>query len=638
MTTTGCVTRAASLATPRAEAQVGAKPPPTGSDVPEAQPSHASHVPPHVDASAVRVAGFVDDVQRTACEQTRFLSAMWVGELVGAAVGAAVALPLGLGAGSVFAMSLSATVFGGLGVAAGYLAETLRAGERAPDAPLLAVGGAARAVSNIAFPTVSAAQASDVAVIQSALDALPLSAVTSVSRIETVQGLEGIGASGIALPQGFRNAIALDPNALVDAEFGRTTTIHEIGHTVDFSQGIGPEGAASLFGPYGKGPFWVDPRLDLPNEAPYAATNRLEDFAQTHLAYHTEPDKLQALLPEKFAHVDAMYGPSVTGQVLDRPAVREVGQQIGEMTGRVPGARGVLDLAAAVVAPLALHGGAARLERGLVDDDADARFAGKMRLAQAFSYLFKAAAPIGLAASIAHGIYRSRVASGRLSAQDAERHADGWLTLTAGPVGAAGLAVARQVRENAATATETPVSTSEPAGVSAVPAQREDAASLSEAAPAQPARGSGAVTAAAAAVGMAGVGQVVGAAVGTALGGVAGAFVGAWWGRVGGGLLGMGAVSALQAHRRAARNPAQRLTAADARGLASVVGGAGIGSALGAAAGIAGGAAVGGLVGGAVAGPLGATLGSLAVQMVAAPILSAAGARRGAALGSQRAA
>ena len=287
---------------------------------------------------------------------------------------------------------------------------------------------------------------------------------------------------------------------------------------------------------------------------------------------------------------------------------------MGETLGRVPHVRTVFDLAAAVAGPVALHSGAVSLERGLVRNDAAQRFAGKMRLAQAFSYLFKAAAPVGLAASIAHGVYRSRVASGSLTPEAAERKADGWLALTSGPVGAAGLAVAGQLERDAAV--------SPPEAVSRIEAKR----------------GTGALTAAAVTLVAAQAGQMAGALAGTALGGVAGAFVGAWWGYVGGGIVGVAGVSAVQTLLRSKTEGEERLRSSDARYLAGVTGGAGVGAALGTSAGLAGGAAVGSWVGGAVAGPLGATVGSLIAQMATIPFLAGQGAKQGAALGARLAA
>lgn len=593
------------------------------SAAPSRRPRAASPPPAAPTPRQDRVGHFLADVRASALEQTRYVSATWIGELTGMAIGGSVMGPLGLALGNLYIVTGGTALLGGLGALAGYAAEKHHLGQKIAGALGLhhraqaeigagaaLAAGAVRATPNIVYPAIANATAAERAVIMKALEAMPLSDVSSVQQIGVVNGLEKLGASGLTQPLYFGNHILLGHESMADAAFGYTTTIHEAGHTLDFTRGFGPIGSLSTFGPFGKGPYWFDPDIDVPGQPPYAATNRFEDFAQTHMAYHVHPEEMKSLSPDKFAAMDKLHQPGPVDRLLDRSGVRQVGRTLGEATEKIPYLRTALDLGAAIVGPAVVHSGAAHLEKAIAAHDDVQRFQGKMRLAAGFAYLFKTAAPLGLAASVAQYVYSKQLQHGTITVEQANRRADAFLALSLGPIGTSGMAALQTL-------------------------EKEGIAPLDAPTPAVPKNAPGVISSLAGALVGSYAGQVAGTLLGTAVGGVGGALAGAWWGKVGGALLGLGAVSAVRA-LKARHNgvaPSGGLTGRDKLHLTAVLGGAAVGGTLGTVGGGWAGAALGGALGNAVGGPVGAGIGSLLGRVAGVVGASYGGAKLGAAAG-----
>lgn len=641
----------------------------------------AAPASPPKTARQERIGAFLHETERSALDQTKFLTATWMGELVGMAVGGAVMGPIGLAMGNLYFITGGTALLGGLGALAGYAAEKHHLGSKIANgvrklfgreeqppaatptpgtspstptttpAPAPAAGptaggsvatpapltgpaapvnpqpsssllskigagagfaaGIVRATPNIVYPTISAATAAEKAIIMNALESMPLRDVTSVSQISVVDGLENLGASGMAQPLYFRNQITLGRESLGYEGFGHDVTVHEVGHTLDFTRGFGPLGSLSMGGPFGKGPYFTDSFIDVPGEAPYAATNRIEDFAQTHMAYHTKPDLMRSVNPEKFEAMDALHHPGPLDRALDRPGVRNVGRSIGELYEQAPYLRMAVDLAGALIAPATLHNGAKHLDKAMNEGDDYARFQGKMRMATGFAYMFKAAAPLGLVTTVAQHVMSKSVQSGAMTVEEAHRKADKFLAVSMGPIGTTGMAAFETLEKEGIT--PHPPANALPSGKN-VP---------------------GIVTTLAGTLVGSYLGQMGGALVGTALGGVGGAVSGAYWGKIGGAMLGLGAVAAYKSFKMRGTAAQGGMTGRDKLHLAGVLGGATVGGALGTAAGSMGGAFVGGALGGAVGGPVGAGVGSFIGRVVGVVGLSYAGARVGSSLGSK---
>ncbi len=471
-------------------------------------PAAASPARPVLQNQGDPTERYLGRVAQRALQQLGTMAATTAGLIVGTSLGSIWAVPLGVQSVNLMLMAAGTLGSGLAGAAAGYaLSRHLQS--PALDLPL-AVGGALRGLPRIAYPSLIGATPAEQAKIMSVLDSLPLAEVTSLSTLKVEPRLD---TAGLSLPLLSHNHILLDRGHLNGPEHFRDLVTHEVGHTWDFTGGVGPLGSLS-----GRGAFGSPPHLSS-----YAASDRYEDFAETHQLFHRDPARLGSLTPDKLEAMRELHRPDL----FDRPAVRELGRDLGATLGGVPYLRQGLELAGALVGPMQLIRGASLLQQ----DDPKARLAGQLQLASGALLLVPGGALPALA------INTLSLASPRL--------VPGVLALALGPVGLAGQTLLGE-------------------------------ANLSGAPP-PPAAGFGSflLGSASTALGL-GLGSLVGQTLGALAAGPTGAMLGAFWGRLGGAALGLVAFAVLKAAREVPLERAEGIELL--RGAAFSLGGALVGA------------------------------------------------------------
>jgi hypothetical protein len=559
----------------------------------------------------------------------RYASSAYAGHLIGIALGAALSAPLAIALKNPFILSMGTVVSGGLGLVAGYGWERHReragasrgsgrsqvasaagavlpssrkprqgAGTSLEPGRLLdgavTAGAGLRSLQPYLYPSVVGATPAQRAVISAALESLPLRAATSPTVI-SVTDVRRMGPWGVAQPLYSQSRILLDRGALADPELQKIVPVHEIGHTFDYLQGVGPWGNYSSGpGGFGEGPY----------VSRYARTNRPEDFAESFRVFHTDPELLRRRAPAKFAALEEAHRQGLVEEALDRPQVRAASRRAADALGAVPLLRETLALASALLSPLQIHRGARDLQAGLATGDRRARLDGKMRLATGLLLFSPTTAPLGLAAGLAH----QWMAGNPTPAGEAL--ADGLLAAAAGPVGMASLAALTELRR----------------------------AGIDLEAPAPPASQRKAPEGLPYALAGAAAGSLAGALLGTSLGGLAGGLAWATWGHLAGAGAGWAGWKAFRslAQRPAGPSPGPdptELTPGDKVFLTGVLGGAAVGGLAGGYLGGRAGSAAGSAAGAALFGPAGAVTGALLGRALGSLTGSYALARGGAWLG-----
>jgi hypothetical protein len=378
-----------------------------------------------------RISKFVSESKEGGARNLRGIMGMMAGQLTGMAVGSLIFAPLAFKFGNLYIATGGAAITGG---ALALLGHKLGSREVSPGAENgllanvgVAVGGLANSLPSIAYPTIAGATAAEKAVIYGALDSLPLSGVTSAPTIDVVTGLEKAGASGLATPLFSHSRIFLDRDQMaLGKEWAQEVTVHEIGHTYDFSKGVGPIGNRShRGGGFGSAPFVSD----------YAGTNRMEDYAEAYAHYHRSPQDLLQAAPRKYETIAASQQPGLVDQALDRPSVRDAGRRVGTAFEGAPYLRNALALGSSLISPFQIYRGASNLERGLKNDDQKALFDGKMQLASGSALFLSGTAPLGVALTAAHFVAGKMLADGTITTQQANAFADKSLAVATGPVG-----------------------------------------------------------------------------------------------------------------------------------------------------------------------------------------------------------
>ncbi|MHB2015665.1 MAG: hypothetical protein ACYCW6_01830 [Candidatus Xenobia bacterium] len=561
----------------------------------------------------MKISSFVGQVQRGMLRQARLASAGYIGAVGGYAAGSALLGPLAIATAEPSILIGGTIATAALGILAAYHIEEHHLIQHALGQVGSLAGLAARSVSNVLYPSIEGATQAQQALIEQAVDKLPLQDVTAVQEVMVSPGVAKLGDDGICTSMLFENKSYLSPDPLNETELANTTIIHELGHGRDFTQGLGGEvGTLSSHAPWGHAPYFFDPTVDAPGNV-YAAKNAAEDFAQSQMAYHLHPDQLAAEAPGKLQAMRELHRPTAVDAVFDRGPVRELGKRAARAMAEVPGLRTAFEVAGAVIGPALVHSGAAKLEGAR---DAGSRAAAKMRLASGLVSLTRAGAMIGLASSLASWIMLRRLRQGSLQAQRAEQIANGMLAVAAGPLGMAGAAIEGRLRKDGNLADD-------PGGASAAAPVGKQAKTPAAATLLGAAVGGGGGFAvggplgAAVGVGLgactAGVllgqadamqrsfvtvagsvgGMLAGGAAGAAIGGMPGAVLGAAWGRVSGATLCLTADAAAQALKAwrdgelsgpevkyLARVTLPPLVAAAAAGLAGAVAGSALGTAV----------------------------------------------------------
>lgn len=395
---------------------------------PTAQPEARAVADPD---QARRISKFVRESKESGARNLRGVMGMMAGQLTGMTVGSLIFAPLAFHYGNLYIATGGAAL---TGAALAFVGHKLASREVTPGSGNsgwanagVAVGALANSLPKFAYPTLAGATAHEKAVVYSALDKLPLSGVTSVPTINMVTGLEKAGASGLATPLFSHSRIFLDRDQMaLGDDWAREVTTHEVGHTFDFSKGVGPIGNRShRGGGFGKAPFISD----------YANTNRMEDYAESYANFHRNPTELLRTAPRKYQAVAASQQPGLVDQALDRPSVRDAGRRVGTAFERAPWLRNALALGSALVSPFQIYRGATNLERGLKFDDKQALFDGKMQLASGSALFLSGTAPLGLALTVGHMVAGKMLADGTITPEQANAFADKSLAVSTGPVG-----------------------------------------------------------------------------------------------------------------------------------------------------------------------------------------------------------
>ncbi len=527
---------------------------------------------------ADRLAHFVQSAKLSAVESLGSYSSAAMGYLVGACAGALISTPLALSLGNMYVMTGGTAAAGGLGALAGHLLDK-RKKPAQEDGALRqgaeAVGTAATMLRSIAYPTLVNATGAERELVYRALDSIPMSGVNSVKTIDLVDGLQKQGIAGVAHPIMSQNRILLDKAEMgIRSSWGEDVTIHEVGHTHDFTRGFGPLGSRSQWaGGFGKAPFISE----------YAHTNRMEDYAESYLNYHRYRDQLHAQTPGKEAALAASHREGVTDVLRNRESVRETGKKIGEVLGSVPYLRTGVELGLSLIAPLQIHHGAGQLEAGLESGSDELKLDGKMNLAKG-AFLTLGMAPLSLATTAAHMALKHQVDRGSMTAADASSVANAVLAVSTGPVGMVGAAAGSELRKAGVDLDDTRVR-----------------------APLEKGSAMGTVLAT---ISGAAAGGVLGSLLGTAMGGVVGGIGGLMWGQLSGAALGFGGYTAAQTLRQDRREgDPLALTGGDKAWLGKVLGPTLVGGVGGTIAGGYLGAMAGEAIGAAVGGPVGAVTG-----------------------------
>lgn len=380
-------------------------------------------------AQARRISGFVKRTKLEGANNLRSLTGTMAGQLVGMTIGSMVFAPLAFKTGNFYILTGGAALTGGaLALIGNQISKLEPATQKNPLTELaITAAAAAKSLPNFAYPTLAGATGAEKEMIYEALDSLPLSGVTSAPTIDVVTGMQDAGAAGLATPIFSHSRIFLDRDEIGwSREWAQEVTVHEVGHTYDFSKGLGPIGSISQRGGgFGKEPFISH----------YATTNRMEDFAESYANFHRNPAQLLAKAPDKYAAIAERHQPGLVDQALDRPSVRDAGRKVGTAFEAFPRARNLLALGSSLISPFQLYRGATNFEHGLKNDDPEALFNAKMQLASGSALFFGATTPLALLVAADRFIVGRQLKEGQISLEEANAHADKVLAVSTGPFG-----------------------------------------------------------------------------------------------------------------------------------------------------------------------------------------------------------
>ncbi len=549
---------------------------PASATTPVDKVEHPSQPPaPPPNTREVRITRFVKGLTRETLEHLRYLSTIWAFNMVGTTVGLVGATPLGVHLAKdnpavVGGVAIGGGVLtGGVAALIGYGLEKKRGGinleEKARGSKLtdaaLTVASGLQSLPKFIYPTVVGATPEQQRLIYDTLDQLPLKEVVTTSTMEVIPNLTDTGISGMAQPGLTHNRILLDQGYLDSAQRGPELVRHELGHTVDYSGGYGLIGSLNWRGPFGKAPF----------VSGYAESNRYEDFAESYEHYTQDPDKFRAEFPDKARVIEQNRINSPVEELVDRPSVRQAGRTAGEFLGKVPYMRTALETGLALLSPIQLHRGALALEKGYVKGDEALKLQGKMNLISGIMLGIPGGAPLATVASAINLGMQVAVGDDPEKIKEANRNADRFVAVATGPFGMAATAIGQELKK---------------AGVDLSQAQylpNEYDQGVS---------GGAMLKGLLFTVGGAVAGSLIGVGVGSALGGAGAVATGSLWGRIGGGMAGLGLYGYQRAKQPEPNPSPYDLTRGDKVFLAKIVGGAVAGAAAGTVAGSMGGRAL----------------------------------------------
>lgn len=333
-----------------ARIQSGNTPPPGGGEPAPEPPKNPE------EEQKDRIIGFVQRLEAGAAMQLRYLSSAAVGQIAATTAGVLAFAPLANQLGQIHVLTVGAVAAGIAGGVAGYMFEKHRDVDGGSGVMDHALGGLStlKSLPSFLYPTIQGANPEQLSLIHSALDKLPMGDVTSASTMTVMEGMGGMGISGVAPPALSQNVVYLNSSSL-SRWFGEELVTHELAHSKDLSAGYGPIGTRSMRG----GGFGFGNKISR-----YAGTNFIEDYAESYVAYHQEPTRLKSVAPSKYAALDAQHPRGVEEWLTDRPGVRRAGKDAAQTIGKVPYLRNALELASSLVGPFQIHRGASQLTHG----------------------------------------------------------------------------------------------------------------------------------------------------------------------------------------------------------------------------------------------------------------------------------
>lgn len=546
----------------------------------------AAPPPPPPNTREVRIGRFVQTLTRASLQHLRYLSTIMAFNMVGTTAGLIGFTPLAIKLAHENAAVVGGVAIGGgvltgsLAALAGYALEKKTGGAQLDQSTHpskfvdtgLTLAAGVQALPKFIYPTVYGATPQERQAIYDALDKLPLKDVTASQTMHVIDGLTDTGISGMSQPGLTHTRILLDKGYIDNPARAEGLVHHEQGHAVDYSGGYGLLGPLNWRGPFGHAPHVSD----------YARGNRYEDFAETFEQYHG-PNPPGPEFDRKVSVIEAHERKGPLEALTDRESVRSAGRNIGEAFSSIPYLRTAVETGMALLSPIQLHRGSRYLEQGILSGDERLKLQGKMNLISGVLLGLPGGAPFAMAASGLHLGMQMTHNNDAQKLKDANQTADKFMAVATGPLGMAAVA-ARQELQKAGI---------DLANATSVPEQYEDKVS-----------GGGMLKGLLFTVGGAVAGSLLGAAVGGALSGTAGATLSSFWGRIGGGLVGLGVYGAMRAQKEEQNDPSPYdLTRGDKVFLGKIVGGAAAGAALGTVAGVWGGRALAGALGEALIGP-----------------------------------
>ncbi len=468
-----------------------------------------------------------------------------------------------------------------------------------------------RAFPSFVYPSICNATEAERAMIIKTLDSLPLSTVTTTPSI-TVADLSQMEAAGVCYRRIFANPIELDKMEIANELWGKQTLIHELGHSKDFSYGIkGVVGNASGKAPWGSPPYVFEPAMDIPGEPPYAATNKFEDFAQSHAFYELKPEELKATSVEKYEAMKKIAEPTPLDKLMDKTGLREAGKKIGETIEKVPGLRTTLEVAGTIMGPLEIRKGAKNMGEGLEEGNSVKKFHGKMNLASGILFSSKTLSPFGLLVSGEHFILNRKLKKGKITPETANKWADTTLGIAGGPVAMTAMATIKQL------VGDRPVDMHGGEPPEAIKSLGGYIPSIAD--PGGKMKAGELIGTFAGGAGGAALGAAMGIASGGILGGVMGGVVGAPIGVMAGSLAGSAVQKLVEGKKKeeenylkffGAKKEKSELTKSDKIYMGKVTGGSVLGGVAGTFTGSQLGGIAGTALGGVIGGPVGATVGN----------------------------
>jgi hypothetical protein len=273
----------------------------------------------------------------------------------------------------------------------------------------------ARALPEIAYPTVYGATSIEKAQIMATLDSLPLHHVSGVRSIRMVPEIYTEKPNwvihGRASDLDVTNRIQLSRKTLITPDKMARTLTHEVGHTVDYeSQTFGLFGERSTEEPFGRSPYVTE----------YAKTNHREDFAESFEEYFSDPENLKDKAPEKHQAVKDMSDPGFIERLVDRKEFRETGKYVAETFGGSEISRHAAQ--GAYVASAALQGihGLSQWIRSSESGDSMGHASGVLNAATGLSFMAGVNPLLGMGLQGANHALQGAVSKGQLSAAEVE--------------------------------------------------------------------------------------------------------------------------------------------------------------------------------------------------------------------------